>query len=330
MNSGQNNNLVQLLLDELTRLLPAQFEVLLVRLNAPGHFLSPGNVPQAIRAAELVQWAKSSKVLKKLKSEISSFHLVPVSSIRGDLPKTFVNFVGMKFVLIPAGKFLMGSLRYWDEGPVHEVTIKNPFYIGKYQVTQGEWEAVMQEVGNPSQLKGDAQLPVETVSWTECQDFLKKLNLHGKEEVIYRLPSEAEWEYVCRAGESGKEFSTGDKLTRKQATFNWCYLLDEIQKPSRLFYPQKTTPVGIYSSNEFEVFDMHGNVQEWCQDRWHPNYNKAPRDGSAWESGTDYNRVVRGGSWADPAYRCRSAFRVSKTQGDKSSNIGFRVVAALK
>jgi formylglycine-generating enzyme required for sulfatase activity len=324
------------LIDTLVLLTAQEIKLLKLRVNIP-NFILPGEPASLIdHIATIIQWAEGPNGcgLAKLQDEVNrlSLSVAPSTGVQSPtegrfMTELYTNPLGMEFVLISSGKFLMGSKQNWDEEPVHEVNIKNSFYLGKYQVTQGEWEKVMGK--NPSQLQGDAKLPVETVSWIECQDFLKELNSRD-EKMIYRLPSEAEWEYACRAGKGGKEFSFGNKLTSRQATYNWCYPLVVAPKRYRFSYPQKTTPVGTYAPNAFGLYDMHGNVQEWCQDRWHPNYKNAPNDGSAWETGTDYNRLVRGGAWADPAYRCRSAFRVSKTQGDKSSNIGLRVVAVLK
>ncbi len=246
----------------------------------------------------------------------------PTLIVPATLPKTFINSIGMEFVFVPAGIFPMGSHRYsiyGNEAPIHEVRIGNPFYFGKYQVTQGEWKKVMTPnlwkaiLGgtNPSHFKGNDLLPVELVSWNDCQDFLKMLNEMDK-DVVYRLPSEAEWEYACRARTTGDYAGNLDEL-------GW------YDKNSS----GKTQPVGLQKANDFGLYDMHGNVWEWCQDRWHGNYTEAPPDGSAWETGEDERRVFRGGAWNCSFEFCRSAHRHGVIPTDAFKFIGFRVVAVL-
>jgi formylglycine-generating enzyme required for sulfatase activity len=234
------------------------------------------------------------------------------------LGNTFTNSIGMEFTLIPAGEFEMGSPsneegRYDDEGPVHEVTIKKAFYMGSYEVTQEQWRAVMGN--NPSRFKslfkGDNR-PVETVSWDDVQEFTRKLNEKegtGK----YRLPSEAEWEYACRAGTTTR-YSFGDSDS-KLGEYAWYY--DNSGS--------KTHPVGQKKPNPWGLYDLHGNVYEWVQDTGHGDYNGAPTDGSAWE-GAGAFRVDRGGSWRSFAGGCRSAFRGLGGRGSRSNNLGFRLV----
>jgi formylglycine-generating enzyme required for sulfatase activity len=211
----------------------------------------------------------------------------------------------MEFVLIPSGKFQMGSNEYDWEKPIHEVTIGEPFYLGKYQVTQGEWAAVMGS--NPSHFTGDDRLPVESVSWYDCQEFIRRLNAR-KDGYVYRLPSEAEWEYACRAG------TTGDYAGELEA-MGW--------------YGENsggtTHAVGGKKPNAWGLHDMHGNVWEWCQDGWHENYNGAPSDGRAWEQDSDNLRVLRGGSWSDLANFCRSASRLRVAPSDRYYSLGLRV-----
>ncbi len=242
------------------------------------------------------------------------------------LPPAFTNSIGMEFVLIPAGSFLMGSPdteagRYFDEGPQHQVTFRKPFYLGKFQVTQAQWQAVMGT--NPSYFKG-RNLPVENVSWNECQEFLKKLNAKH-DGYTYRLPSEAEWEYACRAGTT-TPFSFGQIITTNQVNYNGDY---PYRNELRGQYRQKTTPVGSFPANVWGLHDMHGNVWEWCQDWWHSNYDGAPTDGSVWKFEPDNKfRVMRGGSWGDNAWVCRAADRGRFIPGLRFRNLGFRVVAA--
>ncbi len=202
----------------------------------------------------------------------------------------------------------MGSNAYEDAKPIHEVTIAGPFYLGKYEVTQGEWKAVTGS--NPSRFEGDDRLPVENVSWDDCQEFIAKLN-GRKDGYAYRLPSEAEWEYACRAGTTGDYAGELDEMA-------WY----------RNNSGNKTHPVGKKKPNAWGLYDMHGNVWEWCQDRYHKNYNGAPTDGTAWEAGSDNERILRGGSWCDSAYYCRSANRLCNSPVVRDNYVGFRLVAA--
>jgi formylglycine-generating enzyme required for sulfatase activity/tRNA A-37 threonylcarbamoyl transferase component Bud32 len=224
------------------------------------------------------------------------------------LKPSFRNSIGMEFVLVPAGKFQMGSNEYDDEKPIHEVTIATPFYLGKYQVTQGEWAAVMGS--NPSHFKGDDRLPVESVSWDECQKFIRRLNAR-KDGYVYGLPSEAEWEYACRAGTTGDYAGELDEM-------GW-YMENS---------GGTTHAVGEKKPNAWGLHDMHGNVREWCQDRYHENYDGAPSDGRVREQGSDNERVLRGGSWDGLAYSCRSADRSYLPPGGRGYVIGCRLVAA--
>nr|WP_048182477.1 formylglycine-generating enzyme family protein [Methanosarcina sp. MTP4] len=250
-----------------------------------------------------------------------------------EIPKTFTSpFTGMEFILIPAGEFEMGSLldekdRYDYEIPAHNVQFKNPFYMGKYPVTQKQWVAVMGD--NPSSFKGDDR-PVESVSWKDVQEFIKKLN--EKEDTDkYLLPSEAEWEYACRAGTTTK-YSFGDDES-KLGDYAWYsgYSTFEEWKENRdkILKEGKTHLVGQKKPNPWGLYDMHGNVWEWVQDRYHSDYNGAPSDGSAWEDGNSSNRVIRGGSWGDLARYCRSASRAGPGPDSRVSYVGFRLLRKL-
>jgi formylglycine-generating enzyme required for sulfatase activity len=206
----------------------------------------------------------------------------------------------MKFVLIPAGNFMMGSppdeTGRWDyEGQVHNVKIQKPFYLGIYPVTQKQWRDVMGT--SPSSFKG-RYLPVEQVSWNDVQDFIKKLN-EKEGGSKYRLPTEAEWEYSARAGTTTR-YSFGDD---ESILGDYAWYSDNSGS--------KTHEVGQKKPNPWGLYDMHGNVLEWVQDYWHDNYNGAPTDGSSWESGS--NRVVRGGGWYPDARSCRSAIALTTT-----------------
>ena len=221
------------------------------------------------------------------------------------------NFIGMKFTYVPAGEFMMGSEEGRDnEQPVHKVTIKKPFYLGTYPVTQREWKAVMGN--NPSHFKGD-DLPVENVSWYDVQEFIKKLSeKEGGNK--YRLPSEAEWEYACRSGTT-TSYSFGD---------------DESKLGDYAWYGdnsgRKTHNVGQKKPNPWGMYDMHGNVWEWIQDKFHGYYKGAPSNGSAWDYGGGSSCVVRGGSWSDNASGCHSACRFSSAPGDRRNFVGFRLL----
>ena len=224
------------------------------------------------------------------------------------------NSIGMKFVLITVGEFDMGSPSggkgSWNhEGAVHRVKIENAFYIGMHEVTQKQWREVMGN--NPSRFKGD-DLPVERVSWDDVQEFVRKLNeKEGTDK--YRLPSEAEWEYAARA-RSTTLYSFGDGESRL-GEYAW-YSGNS---------GDKTHTVGQKMPNPWGLYDMHGNVWEWVQDKYHSDYDGAPTDGSAWE-GSGSHRVFRGGSWHNLADYCRSAFRGNFSPGGRDNDLGFRLL----
>ena len=235
------------------------------------------------------------------------------------------NGVTLEMVKIPGGRFLMGSPeteagREDDEGPQHYVDVPE-FFMGKYPVTQAEWEAVMGN--NPSYFKG-ANRPVENVSWNDATEFCQKLSqITGKK---YSLPSESQWEYACRAGTT-TPFSFGKTITSELVNFNGNYTYADAAKGK---YRKETTDVGIFPPNAFGLYDMHGNVWEWCQDVWHSNYNGAPTDGNAWETGGDSNyRLLRGGSWYLISWYCRCAWRYYFLADFHYYGRGFRVVSSV-
>ena len=224
--------------------------------------------------------------------------------------ETLKNSIDMKFALIPAGEFMMGSEEFNSSKPVHTVKIRTPFYLGINPVTQREWKAIMGN--NPSEFNGN-DLPVESVSWNEVQDFIKKLNeKEGTNK--YRLPTEAEWEYAARAGTTTR-YSFGDDDS-KLGEYAW-YIENS---------GDKTHPVGNKGANPWGLYDVHGNVWEWGQDEWHDTYNGAPIDGSAWEDGDSAARVARGGSWFGYAGRCGSASSARSNPGDHHHNLSFRLL----
>ena len=232
--------------------------------------------------------------------------------------KTLTNSIGMEFVLIPAGEFDMGSPsneegRFDDEGPVHSVTISNDFYMGKYEVTQKQWIEVMGD--NPSQFRGD-NLPVEHLSWYDVQEFIRKLNkMEGTYK--YRLPSEAEWEYACRAGTTTR-YSFGDSESNL-GEYAW---YDSNSGG-------KTHPVGQKNPNPWGLYDMHGNVWEWVQDKNYGSYYDAPVDGSAYEDGDSPIRVLCGSGCLMNANSCRSASRMAIIPNSHFESLGFRLLMEL-
>ena len=228
--------------------------------------------------------------------------------------------VELEMVSIPGGSFLMGSPEgegLNNERPQHQVNVP-PFFLGKYPVTQKQYEAVMGN--NPSHFKG-ANRPVECVSWKDATDFCRQLS--QKTEKNYRLPSEAEWEYACRAGTT-TPFSFGETITTDLVNYRGTITYGSAPKG---IYREETTDVGSFPPNAFGLYDMHGNVWEWCEDVSHKNYNGAPTDGSAWESaGNSSFRMQRGGSWYFKHRNCRSANRLRCVPGYCNNNLGFRVV----
>ncbi|MEG4627907.1 bifunctional serine/threonine-protein kinase/formylglycine-generating enzyme family protein [Microcoleus sp. w1-18aA5] len=229
----------------------------------------------------------------------------------------------LDMVAIPGGSFVMGSPnteagRSNNEGPQRTVNI-SPFFMGKYPITQEQWEVVMGN--NPSDIKG-LKRPVEQVSWNNALEFCQKIS--QKTGKIYRLPSEAEWEYACRAGTT-TPFYFGETITPNLVNYDGNYPYGAAPKGR---YRKQTTDVGSFPPNPFGLYDMHGNVWEWCSDKWHDNYSGAPTDGSSWETATDNKRVLRGGSWNNHALYSRSADRDRNSAGYKLRNWGFRVAVA--
>ncbi|NEQ35621.1 MAG: SUMF1/EgtB/PvdO family nonheme iron enzyme [Okeania sp. SIO3I5] len=232
--------------------------------------------------------------------------------------------IKLEMVYIPGGSFLMGSPeneeeRDQSESLQHQVTLQ-PFYMTKYPITQEQYLAIMGE--NPSKFKGENR-PVENVNWHNAREFCTKLSLRtGK---TYRLPSESQWEYACRAGTT-TPFYFGKTITSELVNYDGNYPYGNAPKGK---YREETTDVGSFPPNAFGLYDMHGNVLEWCQDIWHDNYNGAPTDGSAWETEGHSNiRVLRGGSWNYYSWLCRSARR-SYNDADFLNYIrGFRIVSS--
>ena len=206
------------------------------------------------------------------------------------------------------------------ESPKHQVTVPS-FFMGKYPLTQAQYQAILGS--NPSYFKGNNR-PVETVSWDDAVLFCQKLSQRtGKS---YRLPSEAEWEYACRAG-TKTPFSFGDNITPDLVNYNGNYPYKSAPKGK---YREQTTDVETFTPNSFGLYDMHGNVWEWCEDDWHENYINAPTDGSAWNSRSGNNtKTLRGGSWYNDARICRAANRNRNSRDNRNNNYGFRVVSSF-
>jgi formylglycine-generating enzyme required for sulfatase activity len=267
--------------------------------------------------------------------------------------------LALTLVQLPAGRFLMGSPpdepeRLEKEGPQHEVELGS-FFISQTPITQAQWREVagwqerpgerwgLELEPNPSRFQnrdgqGEARLlkgetstddrPVEQVSWEDAMEFCRRLSQRTGR--TYTLPSEAQWEYACRAG-STTPFAFGETITPELANYDGNYSYANGPKGK---YRQQTTPVGMFRANGWGLQDMHGNVWEWCLDHWHGTYEGAPVDGSAWldEEGptaaedSEKRRLLRGGSWNFNPRSCRSAHRDRFQPGNASNDVGFRVV----
>jgi formylglycine-generating enzyme required for sulfatase activity len=226
---------------------------------------------------------------------------------------SFRNRLGMEFVRLPAGKFTMGSPQgAADEQPEHEVTFAQPFFMGQYEVTARQWETLMG--ARPGKNQAD-DAPIEQVSWNDAQEFMKKLNALD-DGYVYRLPSEAEWEYACRAGEDG----------------DYVRDLDGAAWHEKNSY-DTTHAVGRKRPNAFGLYDMYGNVWEWCEDHASDDYARAPKDGRPFydaQTHPDAARVVRGASFAVKPQKIRAALRGNNYARERKDSIGFRLAAAPK
>lgn len=239
-----------------------------------------------------------------------------------------VNGVDIVMVYIPAGEFMMGSpeaeaLRQSDEGPQHRVVINKGFWMGKYEVTRGQWIAVMREYRS-LYWKGRNNYPVEWINWNLAQDFIKELNV--KTGLKFRLPTEAEWEYACRAGTT-TPFHYGESISSDQANFNGKYPYGGAKKGVNR---AATCPVGSFQPNAWGLYDMHGNVWEWCEDVYradiynHPELYTKNDIGNPVYSGEGSFHVIRGGGWLGNSNQLRSAARASYSYSQ--NYVGFRLV----
>ena len=260
----------------------------------------------------------------------------------------FVEILGdaveLEMVSIPGGKFTMGAPQEElecreDERPRHLVTVK-PFFMGKYPITQAQWRAIASRPKikhdldpDPSCFKGDNR-PIEQVSWYNAEEFCDRLSQSTRR--FYRLPSEAEWEYACRA-QTTTPFHFGATITTELANYcgqdqntKACFYKGTYRNEPKGVYRQETSEVDIFLANTFGLHDMHGNVWEWCADYYHNNYQEAPSDGSMWLiNGNEEGRILRGGSWNSPPNICRSASRFLGNPSSRNKNIGFRVVCSF-
>lgn len=257
--------------------------------------------------------------------------------------ETLTNSIGMKLALIPKGTFTMGSPR--DEAErerqetLHEVTISKPFYMGVFEVTQSEFETTMEglELHRRPRFPGDRN-PAENVEWKNAHYFCERLSERTEEKNAgrrYRLPTEAEWEYSCRAG-TQTAFHFGDSLASEQANFNGNFPAGTAGTGA---YLRKTVAVGSYPANAFGLHDMHGNLAEWCSDFYDPEYyenspEQNPLGPPLGVVATDFDNfgdknffmVVRGGCWLDEGRACRSAYRYRAMPNTQYQLIGFRIV----
>jgi len=228
--------------------------------------------------------------------------------------------VMLSLVAIPAGQFMMGSpgrQGYDDERPQHGVSVA-PFLMGQYPITQAQWRAVMGAL--PQCRCHGEQCPVDSISWDEAMAFCARLT--GRTGRVYGLPSEAQWEYACRAGTT-TPFYYGETITTEVA--NYCGVHTYGAGPAGP-YRHQTIDVGSFPPNAFGLYDMHGSIWEWCADPWHSDYVGAPSDGRAWESAERaWYHVARGGSWHDGPDLARSAARLRAPASGGDELMGFRV-----
>jgi len=258
----------------------------------------------------------------------------PIVNVRGEVitwtrhtTEQFIEDLGngitLELIAIPAGAYYMGSRQSEgnpDERPQHFVTIKL-FMMGKFLITQEQWKTIMGR-SSRCRFKGN-NLPIEQVSWKDSRNFCKRLSERTKRN--YHLPSESQWEYACRAGTS-TPFSFGETLTSDLANYNGEHVYKD--EPRGIYF-HSTSEGGKYPPNAFGLYDMHGNLMEWCADNWIDDYHMSPRDDSAYRMFDNQYHVARGGSWHDTPHVCRSAARIRFEQNAAEDYIGFRVACDL-
>ena len=301
-------------------------------------FLTATIFVTAFCRAEVPSWAKVSPEQRAAAKKLG-------------VPVALENSVGMRFVLIPPGTFMMGSRDsaaevargcampnaqagwFYDEHPRHKVTLTGAFYMATNEVTQGHYEAVTNPKPDektkklsdeyPDEFKGTNH-PVLDVPWGHAEKFCKTLSGEAAEKGReYSLPTEAQWEYVCRAG-TETPFSFGETISTDQVNYHGDYTYGDGRKGK---YREKPLPVGSLPPNAWGLYDMHGNVSEWCADRYGDYGPAGESDPKGPEEGNQ--RVLRGGSWRSYPGACRSAFRLRNDRGTGSYNVGFRVVCAV-
>ena len=329
----------------LLSLVPAIRYSLLIWGSVPGVSVSPTIVPAesaealveisvdeaAEEVEQAIQVVGSIGTATDEKSVWLPVEPAPARDAAFETEKTITNSIGMKLVLIPAGEFMMGSpesdeFAADDEMPQHRVRITKPFYLGVYEVTQKQYEQVMHT--NPSRFGGDWRRPVESVSWDDAVEFCRRLS--NKEPREYRLPTEAEWEYACRAG-STTRFSWGDSDSESVMkdfcwyscnAYEWSWTIPHAAETG-------TQPVGQKRPNAWGLHDMHGNVFEWCKDWYDRDYygRSSPSDPQGPSAGS--YRVNRGGGWRNRSTLCRSAERYWSSAGIQDSIQGFRVACSV-
>ena len=299
------------------------------KLQQPGFNLTSSLSSQSAQNSSVKQSESAKDTSSKSSSQI--------------LTETLPGNIKLEMVKIPAGSFTMGSDEYDDEKPKHQVKLQE-FYLGKYPVTQEQYESVMGN--NPSNFQDNPKNPVEQVSWDDAKEFCQKLNqFTGKK---YRLPTEAEWEYACRAGTQTRYYFGDDQSLLKE--YAWYgdnsgnSFLDTIKiwdaDPNWENYYKKlmdnnckTHPVGEKKLNNWGLYDMSGNVWEWCEDPWHDSYANKPKNiknngNTIWSSSDISFRVLRGGSWNNNSRNCRSANRNRNNADVRNNNIGFRLAVS--
>lgn len=243
--------------------------------------------------------------------------LIPCTSWAQESPKRITNSIGMELRQISAGNFVMGAESlYRDTRPAHPVTLSRSFYLGTHEVTQQQYEQVLEH--NPSKTRG-AMHPVENVTWDDAVRFCRRLTARSEEKAagrVYRLPTEAEWEYACRAGTTTKfSFGEDEKLLNRHA---WYHVNSD----------GGSHPVGQKKPNPWGLYDMHGNVEEWCQD-WYGDY-PATAQTDPTGAATGSFRVVRGGGWSHVAPFLPAAYRGAVELTERSSSLGFRVACTIE
>jgi formylglycine-generating enzyme required for sulfatase activity len=306
---------------------PADAAALVAALSKPETAVTPAPVEKPDPLADLVPRSRRRASVRDL-----------IDTIQREVKeqaKTLVNSVGIKLVLLPAGSFLMGShqtevARRENEGPQHEVSLPNPFYMAAHAVTQAQYLRVMNSSPSRFNLEhgGGADHPVENVTWNQAVEFCRRLSELAQEKEAsrkYRLPTEAEWEYACRGGTTAP-FSVGDALSAAQANFDGRFPYGGAEGG---LFAEKTLPVGSFPANNFGLYDMHGNVWEWCQDWLHSeSYRTSPKRNPQGPP-TGRFRVLRGGSWRSHAAICRSAYRNGLSPASRDQCTGFRVVLEI-